>query len=37
MYCIYKKRLPGDLNYNAAFEGAYMTYKNVTDCPNIVV
>ena len=34
-YCIYKRRLPGALNYTAAHEGTYLAGLNVADCPNV--
>ena len=34
-YCLYKRRLPGTLNYNPANEGRYQSYKNQPDCANI--
>lgn len=34
-YCIYRRRQPGQLNYNAANEGTYQTYTNQPDCANI--
>ncbi len=37
LYCIYKRRQPGDMNYNARNEGNYLSFSNVPDCPNIVV
>lgn len=37
LYCIYKRRQPGDMNYNARNEGNYLSFSDVPDCPNIVV
>lgn len=34
-YCIYQRRQPGQLNYNAANEGVYQSFKNQPDCANV--
>jgi hypothetical protein len=34
-YCIYKRRRPGELNYNASHEGRYQTYADQPDCEDI--
>ena len=33
-YCIYKRRVPGELLYNKAHEGTYLKATNVPDCAN---
>ena len=34
-YCIYRRRQPGQLNYNVKNEGVYQSYKDQPDCANI--
>jgi hypothetical protein len=34
-YCIYRRRQPGQLNYNVKNEGVYQSYKDLPDCANI--